>query len=142
MPPPHSGIPLHPPPLSLTLQVAKPISFRSCAATLSRWDRTKVLSFAAKIQEYDGLYLEYIDHKVSAPTYLITDVLVDDQQELSEVKTNLSFPIKAVMLNHGDYEFPVEMADAVALDRVHRYLRDGAGVYGATVHPAKEQEDN
>ena len=30
------------PPLD-RLQVAKPISFRSCAATLSRWDRTKVL---------------------------------------------------------------------------------------------------
>ena len=53
------------------------INYNSLHHECRVWDRTKVLSFAAKIQEYDGLYLEYIDHKVSAPTYLITDVLVE-----------------------------------------------------------------
>jgi hypothetical protein len=30
---------------------------------------------------------------------------VDDEHDLSEVKVNLSFPVKAVMLNHDDYAY-------------------------------------
>jgi hypothetical protein len=30
---------------------------------------------------------------------------VDDKNELSLVKNNFSFPVKAIMLNHGDHAY-------------------------------------
>lgn len=37
--------------------------------------------------------------------HLIKDVLINDHKELSNVKVNFTFPVKAVMLNHGDYAY-------------------------------------
>jgi inorganic triphosphatase YgiF len=37
--------------------------------------------------------------------HVIKDVLINDQEAMSVVQTNFTFPVKAVMLNHGDYAY-------------------------------------
>ena len=41
-------------------------------------------------------------------------------------------------LKRGEHEFPVSMDEAFGLEAVRSYLRDGARVYGAPIHAAKE----
>ena len=41
-------------------------------------------------------------------------------------------------LKRGEHEFPVSMDEAFDLEAVRSYLRDGARVYGAPIHAAKE----
>lgn len=37
--------------------------------------------------------------------HVIKDVLINDQDAISVVQTNFTFPVKAVMLNHGDFAY-------------------------------------